>query len=249
MPNWVRGNYAIKGTKENVLKFLNEGLKNSGCELMTDCQQAFDCLKQNAKTKQSEFFYLDEKKRAGNTAGTPAEIVYVNKLTLDTFRPMPDTFRMYDTTNFADDMPEIAAEQKRLYGCVGWYDWGLMYRGTKWNTELNDFKLEIKSDIATVTFGCSTAWSYPDAWLHWVKDTFDVAVLLCVSEESNMFNFYGEIDEDESAFDIEEKEGKPNEDDYEDEDDFWEALWMWQDECISNMFDEFSAYVENYEAA
>ena len=246
MPNWVRGEYAIKGTKKNVLNFLNEGLMNSGCEPMKSCKKAFDCLKKNAKTKDSNFHYADNG-RVGDKLTEPAIITFKDRLTFDTFRPMPDTFKLYDTTNCAENMPTVAKEQERLYGCVGWYDWGLKYRGTKWNEELDNFSMDIDGDVATITFECSTAWSYPYEWLQWVHDTFDVAVLLCVSEESNMFNFYGSIDDTEASFDMDDKEGCPNESDFENEDDYYDALNEWRDDCIQSMFDEFHDYVADYQ--
>lgn len=242
MPNWVYGQYAIKGTKRNVLAFLNVGIKCSGFAPRKKCESAFEFLKANAKTKTSEFCYYGENK-AGTSAEKPATIVYENKLTLDTFRPMPDTFRLYDTTNCAKDMPEIAKEQKQQYGCVGWYDWGLKYRGTKWNTELRDVELSVDDDTATLKFECNTAWCYPDEWLRWVRDMFHVSVLLCVNEESGAFDFYGELDGDENAMDC---SGGPNKEDFEDEDDYWDAVYEHNEGCKESMCCAFADYVAGY---
>jgi hypothetical protein len=242
MPNWVYGQYAIKGTKRNVLAFLNEGLGNSGLAPRRKCESAFKCLKENAKTKESRFAYSED--GAGNKLTVPAAIVYEDRLTLDTFRPMPDTFKLYDTTNCAKDMPEIAKEQEQLYGCVGWYDWGIKYRGTKWNTGLNEAELFVDDKTATLKFECSTAWNYPDEWLRWVKNTFRVAVLLCVSEESGAFDFYGSLDEERIDMAC---SGGPKQEDFESEDDYWDALYDYTEECRNSMCSDFADYVAEYE--
>ena len=247
MPNWVNGDYAIKGSKKNVLNFLNEGLKNSGCKPQRTCKKAFELLLTNAKSKTCDFRYGENAK--GTSADNPADIILENKLTLDTFHPMPDTFYMYDTTNREKDMPEIAAMQRREYGAVGWYDYGThIHRGTKWNADLEGVELVTDKTTATFKFHCDTAWSDPDCWLRWVKETFKVNVFLCVHEESNAFNFYGEIDYTEEDYeDFSEIEGRPQEDDFDDEDEYWDALSEWQSECIEEMSNKFQDFVSDYD--
>ena len=242
MPNWVYGHYAIKGPKKNVLAFLNEGVKNSGEKPKKSCKSAYEFLTAHAKTKESNV--AGTGKQNGGNLTDVAVINYVDKLSLDTFRPMPDTFKLYDTTNCAEKMPEIAKEQMNLYGCIGWYDWGLKYRGTKWNAVLEEVSFDENDDTATFKFDATTAWSYPEEWLRWVKSTFHVSVLLCVDEEGGAYCFYAELDGEKH--DLEEKPGKPNEGDFENDDAYWDALYDWESECKDAMLGEFNDYVVNW---
>ena len=246
MPNWVYGMYAVKGTKQNMLNFLNEGIKNSGYAPKDDCQEAYDFLIANAKRKTSDFHYTDKDDRGcGTEADNPAQVYYEDALSMTTFRTIPDTFRQYDTTNYEKQMPEIARKQLEDYGCIGWYDWGLKYLGVKWDTELKDTTLEIDGDTAIMRFEMQTAWSVPSEWLHWVKQTFDVSVLLYADEEGGAFCFYGEIDGEDH--DIEDVEVRPNENDFKSDEDFWEALSEWEDRAKEQMRDDFYNFVENFE--
>ena len=70
-------------------------------------------------------------------------------------------------------------EQRENYGVVGWYDWGIKYRGTKWNAYPKDWRVkELEHDKIVVYGDCETAWSVPDEWVrilhgrdieHWIK--------------------------------------------------------------------------------
>ena len=54
MPNWSNNAVAVKGKKENVLNFINEGLKNSNIEPQKDIEKAFD-EETNSKLKPLKF--------------------------------------------------------------------------------------------------------------------------------------------------------------------------------------------------
>ena len=242
MPNWVYGNYAIKGKKENILNFLNEGLKNSNEEPKSTCREAFDELVKNAKTRETKSDVFDF------SPDKPKEICVINNLTLDTFRPMPDTFLMWDTTNHEKELQKQAKEQLKEYGVVGWYDYGIdVLRGTKWNAELNGFGLEEHDDVATIKFTCDTAWSVPELWIRWVKETFKVNVLLCCNEESDAFNLFGEIDNLIDYDDYISDGDCPKQEDYDNEDDYWDALYDYQEDKKQNLICGFDNFVDDFE--
>ena len=44
MTNWSHNSVALKGKKENILKFINEGLKNSQVSEETNIEEAFNTL-------------------------------------------------------------------------------------------------------------------------------------------------------------------------------------------------------------
>ena len=241
MPNWVYGNYVIKGSKKNILNFLNEGLKNSKCKKQKTCREAFDMLVENAKTMEAlcGVERYDEK-------GNPIKggIGYSHKLSLDTFLPIPKTFIEYDTTNYDKYFKNAAKYQKRRYGCIGWYDYGLMYRGTKWNAEIYGFDLFEDCETATIRFTTNTAWSYPHEWLESIKTMFDVDVLLYVREESGYFHFYGQLDVEQYDIEgIENKEDEPQKEDFENEDDFYEQHDLWYERQCEKMEECFEKYV------
>lgn len=242
MPNWVYNNIAIKGKKENVLNFLNEGLKNSKLKECKTIEGAFNKLLKHAKVATSRS--MDFRRKAW---GKKANVFLVKGLTLDTFRPMPNTFLHYDTTNHGSKLKSVSAYQRKKYGVVGWYDWGCVYRGTKWDAKIENFKLETDGEFATLSFHCDTAWSCPEGWLRWVKHTFKVNVFLSATEEGDNFNpFYCEIDGNEYDC-YEGGEDMPQEDDFEYDDDFYEALYDWREERQDVMYCEFKNYVSEYE--
>lgn len=243
MPNLVYNNIAIKGEKENILNFLNEGLKNSKLKECKTLEGAYNKLNKHAKNMCSD---VNFKNAIGMKEGHPAKVKFNKGLTLDTFRPMPLIFYQYDTTNYADDCPNIAKMQLEQYGCVGWYDWGCKYRGTKWDSDIDGFNLSVNGDIAIITFHCDTAWSCPCGWMRWVKETFKVNVFISAIEECDNFNpFYCEIDgEEHDCYDDCER---PNEDDFECEEDYYDTLYEWKEEKHEEMYYNFKNYVSEYE--
>ena len=271
MPNWSRNLIALKGKKENILKFINEGLKNSQVSEKNDIEEAFDSLLEDGKHKVANYGFGS--KTMGHSVDNPAAIKMVKGVTMRTFRPYPDdSYLMYDTTNSAEKMPEIAKEQFRKFGYVGWYDlnsgrhmhsgendygkseangkepWDVGCLGTKWDAELNNLALSVGDDEAVITFDVDTAWSYPDYWLIWIKRTFCVNVYICAHEESNAYNFYQEIDHEDDGKDYDdfiEMEGCPDEDDYDDEDDYYEAWSEFESYAQEKMRSEFLDYVDS----
>ena len=271
MPNWSYNSIALKGKKENILKFINEGLKNSKVSEKNDIEEAFDSLLEDGKHKVANYGFGS--KTMGHSVDNPAAIEMVKGVTMRTFRPYPDdSYLMYDTTNSAEKMPEIAKEQYRKFGYVGWYDlnsgrhmhsgeddygkseangkepWDVGCLGTKWDAELNDLALSVGDDEAVITFDVDTVWSYPDYWLIWIKRTFCVNVYICAHEESNAYNFYQEIDHEDDGKDYDdfiEMEGCPDEDDYDDEDDYYEAWSEFESYAQEKMRSEFLDYVDS----
>lgn len=272
MPNWSHNTVVLKGKKENILKFINEGLKNSQVSEKTNIEEAFNTLLEEGKHKTVKYGFWSERK--GNDINNPATIDLKKGVTMHTFRPYPDdSYLLYDTTNCADKMPEIAKEQFRKFGYVGWYDinssyqgcmskdfyeseteaknkepWEVGCLGTKWDAYLNDIEMSVGDDEAVITFGVDTAWSYPNFWLIWIKRTFCINVYICAHEDGNAFNFYQEIDHEDDGKDYDdfsEMEGRPDRDDYDDEDDYYEAWNEFEIDAQEKMRSEFLDYVDS----
>ena len=168
-----------------------------------------------------------------------------------------DTYKKY-----CDGYNEAAKYQKETYGVVGWYDWGLQYRGTKWNADLHDwqFVLSPLGDECIIYVSCETAWAMPEAWLATMqKNNDDLTFFVRGDEEAQFFNGYAcarNLDEwvendttlyEKAKDEISKKwedEGKNREDD---EDDFDNDVWSRQQELSNEITNRFYEYVLAYE--
>ena len=122
---------------------------------------------------------------------------------LTSYIPMPRTFKC-DTTNHPEKFPKQVKYQMKKYGCVGWYEWGIKYLGTKWDVELSflDDLDEIKEDN-TITFIIETAWSPPIEWLQKVQEKYpNLKFHMYFSEEGVGFSGTAEteIDNDNKPY-------------------------------------------------
>lgn len=182
MPNWSTNKITIIGKQENLLAFLNKGLKNSELNTERDIPSAIKALKLGAVSKISGKAILDENENWNGLR----EIVIEKGITMRTFLLMDESFIRYDTTNKAKELPDAAKYQQEAYGVVGWHDYNILTLGTKWDARLENFD----ADEKTITFQCYTAWSAPTAWLNWIAETFDLMVFGVFTEEAD---FYCEV--------------------------------------------------------
>ena len=178
MPNWSYNHIVLQGDIEAVYKFVKIGLENSGLTPSGILEDDFNLLVNEGKTK-----FLDYKEK---------KIVMEKYLSARTFLPMPDTFLLYDTTNYPNHYPvEVVKEQQEKYGVIGWYDYNCKTLGTKWNFDLNennDIELYKCKDKYRICFYCQTAWSVPAAWMSAVKDMVpELEVMGAFKEEGYEF--------------------------------------------------------------
>ena len=179
MPNWVYNKVILQGEKSAVHEFVKIGLKNSKIESTGDLERDFKWLIKEAK--------------CGCIDGN-GNLTHLEKgLTARTFLPLPETFRIYDTTNYPDKYPDAAKEQMEKYGAVGWYDYNKKTLGTKW-----DFKLgvneppvleNLSGDIWRIVFLCDTAWCSPTEWLVAVKNMVPQLHVMYMSHETGCWWF------------------------------------------------------------
>ena len=173
MPNWSYNTVVLQGKKEAVHKFIKIGLENSNLQSLNDIDKDWELLCKEGKTKVNS-----------------NDIMETN-LSARTFFPMPDTFRLYDTTNNPKKYPEAVEEQREKYGAVGWYDYNCLTLGTKWNFALGDptcCPVQEHDDYYRIVFTCDTAWSMPDQWLINVKNLVpELFVGIMANEESGAY--------------------------------------------------------------
>lgn len=160
MPNWSYNTIVLQGKKEAVHELIRIGLRNSELKSLCDIKKDWKLLKKEGKTKVKD----------------GADSIILDKLfSARTFLPMPDTFILYDTTNYRDKYPEAAREQMEKHGAVGWYDYNYLTLGTKWNFQIEENSeatlntVDGHKDVYRIVFSCDTAWSMPTEWLINIK--------------------------------------------------------------------------------
>lgn len=153
MPNWCNNTLTIKGKTEKVHEFLKIGMNVE--ELPTEAKE----LQSLISDRFSEDYGKTDEER-------------LLLVSLDCFNPMPEIFKEGDTTNYPDKFPKLVKQQKEQYGCVGWYDWGCKYRGTKWDAGLNLNYYNEDEQEAELSVYFDTAWSPPVEWLHTIQEKF-----------------------------------------------------------------------------
>lgn len=226
MPNWSNNIIAFKGEESKVLAMLNDALVNSGeekCETFSDAVTALGC---NAKHKAVE----------------NGQVVLEKGLRLRTFLPMPDTFMLYDTTNYAAKFEEATNEQRKKYGVVGWYDYNLATLGCKWDADLTIENTYSVDGIATIVFDCETPWSYPENWMLALEEKYGLKSYIFTKEEGGFYYFYGTLDDNVDLLHKEEELYNKyikddGEEDYNAYHEECEELWL---ESLSDFYE----YVE-----
>ena len=198
MPNWVNSCFSLQGSKDTIHNFIKLGLTNSNLETSNDIEKDFERLLKEATTK------TVVGKGTGKEVNDLTDEIF---LSMRTFRPSPDTFLKYDTTNYAEFFKEEADKQRSEYGVVGWYDYNCATLGTKWNAELTDCSLRAfdeNPNYYRFDFCLDTAWSFPAAWCRYIKEKFpDIVIKFYSIEESNCFHCFGFFEEEgENDYDI-----------------------------------------------
>lgn len=223
MPNWVYNQVVVKGKKQDVINFLNDGLKGLGKGKEISANLCADEIVNHLNSINSD----NKKRKKGK-----------RYLTLRSWMPSPKTFLKWDTTNskydfaawkefvrgeswskpsqfiinkckkMSEDELKAAYEkysngydkavifQKEKYGVVGWYDYNLLTLGTKWNSEFDDYsKIELTNeDEIAILMKCDTAWNLPHNWLFSIQEKYKDITLFCFTrEESNEFSGYFSI--------------------------------------------------------
>lgn len=188
MPNWSYNTVVLQGKKEAVHKFIKIGLENSNLQSLNDIDKDWELLCKEGKTKVTTHDIMGSKGEVGT-------IEMETYLSARTFLPMPDTFLLYDTTNYPNAYPtEVVKEQKEKYGAIGWYDYNCLTLGTKWNFKLGEngeptcCPVHGHEDSYRIVFTCDTAWSMPIQWLINVKNLVpELFVGIMANEESGAY--------------------------------------------------------------
>ena len=198
MPNWVNSCFSLQGSKDTIHDFIKLGLTNSNLETSNDIERDFEKLIKEGTTKSVTARGMNKE---------VCNIINEIFLSMRTFRPSPDTFLKYDTTNHADIFKDEVDKQRAQYGAVGWYDYNILTLGTKWNAGLTDCSLSAfdeEPNYYRFDFCLDTAWNFPFAWCKYIKEKFpDIEIKFSAIEESNCFHCFGFVEiEGEEFYDI-----------------------------------------------
>lgn len=184
---------------------------------------------------------------------------YLNGVPEDIMALITETYQKY-----GDGYANAAKEQEETYGVIGWYDWGVKYRGTKWDANLHDWSVDkLKNGEECIIYVCcETAWNMPIGWLAIMQQrNEDLTFFIRGDEEAQFYNGYAcakNLDEwVENDTDLYEKakdeitqewedEGRTTDED-EDCDDFEQEVWNRQTELSNKITDRFYEYVATYE--
>lgn len=266
MPNWSFNTIAIRGTKKQVINFLNEGLKRTHGR-----KKGFALLAENATAVEIE----DKLRNYG--------------LSLRSWLPMPRTFLRFDTTNklpdfhwwvydklkrkvefkdiesniemykekYADEYKkycegyEKAKEyQLHKYGYVGWYDYNRATLGTKWNSNIENWGIvSAADDCFILTAYCETAWNLPYAWVINMQKKHKDLFFACYAWEES-YEYCGFMDgnscdwvENHKYDEIEEKINKEHPELEKDSEDRWEYGSEYYGELQNEVYERFLAYI------
>ena len=237
MPNWVKNTICIKGDEAQILSFINMGLVGSKLAAATDVAEGFDRLVTNGCNKTSKM------SKNGNV-----RVVYNKGLTMRSFFPMPTTFLLYDTTNYANKYPKAAKYQKDKYGVVGWYDYNLKTLGCKWDAELENPSLSVAkvSKKYVVSFEVETPWSYPQLWMEQIESKTGCEVYIASIEESDMWLFWSRLGGDEHSYlpQLEEKAREVDDNNYEELLEYRDTLYECAvSDCVCTATEHLTEYI------
>lgn len=248
MANYSFNYYAVKSATENVLNFVNEGLKNLDLETKDNIKEAIESL-------------WDGK----------------NIVTMATFRPIPETIAKYGTIEkkerdamdydnfepffksdeeyetYSREYDEAAKYNEATYGVTNWREYNSLFgfgcRGDS-EVELKSYDIDDANGITTIYLDSDTAWSYPHLWLKYIKKTFNLNVYIFAQEEYDAYNLYGEIDSIDAKF-AEDffNDYEPDCEDFDSDDDYCEAYYQFKVNLSKALYNKFLECVNGEDLA
>lgn len=154
-------------------------------------------------------------KQDGKEPMTSPDNVINLKLTMESYIPMPQTYRDYDTSNkmpsrnainwstdkpmfnsdeeyqqYVENYKKAQTEQLEKYGVIGWYDWRCKNLGCKWDAkfEFGEFEKSLSDNGWTAWFNLETPWSIPFPFYEKISKLFpELEFNIFCEEESEEF--------------------------------------------------------------
>ena len=145
MPNWTSNYIQIRGTKEDLDKFIEDGIKRTGDDAK-EGDYSFGSWIPRPETY-DKYDTTNHPNGKGLEVGKPQHPWEKDSLII--------------TAELILEYKRATAEQMQKYGCVGWYDWNLRNYGCKWDMP---FFIQRTSDTEA-TIDVDTPWTAPSEFL------------------------------------------------------------------------------------
>ena len=150
MPNWTFNTITVKGSKENLDKF------------MTDAER----YGEDKHLSLSSWMPTPETFRKWDTTNHPnGEGLKVGDKWWDGLGSHGDEVV---TEELIEGFKQATKEQREKYGVVGWYDYNVKTFGCKWDSEVEVLSEGEEEIILT----SDTPWSAPETWLRTLSKNY-----------------------------------------------------------------------------
>lgn len=259
MPNYCYNTIAVKGKKCDVIKFINDGLNESGKHISEITDKTLPIIGKAELTMRSwlpmpqtfidydttnkllpldKLIYFDTNGILGKNFPNDLEVLRrarnIDEIPTELLLRLQE---FYD--DYKNKWEKAKVEQQEKYGVVGWYEYNIKTLGTKRNTVLYDFDILINNNNEIlITFKTDTAWSMPMEWLQTLNEKYkDLTFVAFASEESN--EFCGYIDMNSGTW-VEEISTSLKLGNYDDDN------WDEQVERVNNLIDECYVRFNDY---
>lgn len=146
MPNWTNNSITVRGTADEIQKFINDGVKNVAEKRVEDFDYSFN-----------SWFPTPDTYRKYDTTNHPNG----EGLRLGEHACFWDENSPIVTEELIEEYKKATREQYLDYGCIGWREWNTLNYGCKWDC---GFNLKRASDNC-VTFNVDTPWTAPLAFI------------------------------------------------------------------------------------
>ena len=177
MPNWTDNFIQIRGAKEDLDKFINDGVKREGDSEEVKAQPySFGSWIPRPETYDKY-----------DTTNYPNG----DRLRLGERVSPWDENSPIVTPQLIEEFKQATKEQMEKYGAVGWYDWNKKNYGCKWD---EPFSIERVSDTEA-QINVTTPWTAPDAFLLTISERYpnlEIEVDSHYEDGYNEWNIYNE---------------------------------------------------------
>lgn len=182
MANFTENNIILKGKTQDLLRFINAGLKSKQEPECASLEEA------NGKVfLLSSWIPMPETFLGYDTSNDMRNRDSVNAQTLE---PMFKSDEEYE--EYVKGFKAAEKYQQETYGVIGWFDWSIQYWGCKWDSEVEI--VDTNPEEEYIGLFISTPWNTPLPWCITISQEFNLTVLIQTIEEGGDYNFIANLD-------------------------------------------------------
>lgn len=146
MPNWTNNRLSIRGTKEDIAKFLADGKAD---ENGVYSMNSWVAMPQTFIDYDTTNHPYGEGLKVGKPISYHDDAPICTEETIEEFK-------------------KASKYQEDTYGVIGWYNWACAHWGTKWDA---DFSILCQTE-ERIDFGFDTAWSLPTYFIETIAERY-----------------------------------------------------------------------------